>query len=71
MPDGLAHLMRLGISLDPSAVARFEGIRFVDAADQAQARFAYGSGIGIRRTILHQLLVNRADELGVVLRWGQ
>lgn len=70
MPGGLAHLMRLGISLDPSAVARFEGIRFVDAAGQAQARFANGSGIGIRRTILHQLLVNRADELGVVLRWG-
>ncbi|MGA2988856.1 MAG: FAD-dependent monooxygenase [Candidatus Korobacteraceae bacterium] len=69
-PDGVAQLKRLGISLRPSAVARFEGIRFLDAAGQADARFPDGSGIGVRRTVLHQALIDRAADSGVAMHWG-
>ena len=70
MPDGVAQLKRLGISLCPSAVARFEGIRFLDAAGHVEARFFAGSGIGVRRTVLHQALIDRAVESGVAMHWG-
>jgi menaquinone-9 beta-reductase len=70
MPDGVAHLKRLGVSLCPSTVARFEGIRFIDAAGTVGARFPQGGGFGVRRTVLHQRLLDRATETGVAMHWG-
>jgi flavin-dependent dehydrogenase len=70
MPDALAALRRLGIHITPEHGAPFAGIRFVDGAQQVDARFPHGIGVGLRRPLLHACLVERARELGVSLLWG-
>ncbi|HVJ04698.1 MAG TPA: FAD-dependent monooxygenase [Candidatus Saccharimonadales bacterium] len=70
MPDGLAALTSLGISLDDVPMAPFYGIRFVDTAGEVSANFRDGVGFGVRRTELHSLLVKKAEEAGVTLLWG-
>src|SRR5450759_3527348 len=69
MPDGLAALSALGVDVDERQVAPFRGIRFVNGAHTVEASFPGGVGFGIRRTVLHQWLVNRAEECGVALHW--
>lgn len=70
MPDGLAALRTFGIDLTAHVGAAFHGIRFVDAAGEVSARFPQGPGFGIRRTVLHTLLAERAASAGVKLLWG-
>lgn len=69
MPDGVAALAELGIDLTGVPGLPFYGIRFVDGALDAEARFARGSGLGIRRPDLHQILIDRARDAGVILGW--
>jgi flavin-dependent dehydrogenase len=76
MPDTLAALSELGISLAPAAgdsgrFASIRGIRFLDTTTSAtaQARFPSGDGRGMKRKLLHQLLLDRAAELGVRFSW--
>lgn len=71
MPDGLAALAALGIPVDARQVAPFRGIRFINGAREVEAGFPAGAGCGIRRTLLHQWLVDRAVECGVALHWGR
>ena len=68
MPDGVAALRGLGVSLDGHGQL-FRGIRFVDAAHVAEASFAQQAGIGIKRSDLHRLLVASAEAAGVHLLW--
>jgi len=70
MPDSRQELA--GIGVDPACAhgARFCGIRFCDAHSTVSAEFSSGEGIGMRRTTLHNLLVDRAREVGVRMRWG-
>src|SRR5437868_567452 len=70
MPDGLAALAKLGITLPADQTFPFRGIRFSDAGSAVAASFPQGCGLGIRRPRLHQILVDRASELGVVIHWG-
>lgn len=70
MPDGLAAIAKLGITLPVDQAFPFRGIRFSDAGSAVGASFPQGCGLGIRRTRLHQILVDRASELGVVMHWG-
>lgn len=70
MPDGLAALSRLGIELPEEQTFPFRGIRFSDEYAAVEASFPQGVGLGIRRARLHQILVDRAAELGVVMHWG-
>jgi flavin-dependent dehydrogenase len=69
MPDGITAAQSLGISLRGAGYG-FSGIRFCGADTSVQAEFPYGEGLGIRRTELHQTLVQRAEAEGVTLRWG-
>ena len=71
MPDGLAALAALGIQVDARNVAPFRGIRFINGPRQVEASFPAGVGYGIRRTLLHQWLVERAADCGVSLHWGR
>ena len=71
MPDGLAALAALGVRVDPSQAAPFRGIRFINGPREVEASFPGGVGYGIRRTLLHQWLVDRASECGVSLHWGR
>jgi flavin-dependent dehydrogenase len=70
MPGGVSRLLRLGIELPPEEAHLFHGIRYIDGATTAEARFTVGSGLGIRRTALHRALSERARALGADLRWG-
>ncbi len=73
MPEGVAALRALGVELDDHDALPFYGIRFTEGGAAAEGRFpeAAASGLGIRRTILHQRLVDRAAAVGVVTRWGE
>jgi len=70
MPDGVAALGALGVDWSKLDAAPFEGIRFVDAAGEASARFSQGAGVGMRRTVLHSALTAAAESAGVQLAWG-
>jgi len=59
-----------GVRLVPGQAAPFRGIRFLSSDAQVEADFPHGAGYGIRGTVLHQLLIDRATERGVCLRWG-
>jgi menaquinone-9 beta-reductase len=79
MPDSLAALAALGFDLNQDLnqieTAPLRGIRFL--SDEAsspynpstEASFPEGPGRGIRRTVLHQLLLDRAASLGVRFHW--
>ncbi len=77
MPDTLEALTHLGINSQAVAQAEshpFRGIRFIttDRSGQrltTQAEFPLGEGRGMRRTLLHQLLIDRATALGVQFSW--
>ncbi len=70
MPDGAEVLSGLGVDLDRIEKRAFCGIRYVDGDLVAEGRFPGAPGLGIRRTVLHDALSRRADELGADLRWG-
>ena len=75
MPDSLEALRRLGLSVDGLERSfPFRGIRFVLAearvGAQVDASFPKGVGIGVRRTLLHQMMVDRAADAGVEMMWG-
>ncbi|HVB85781.1 MAG TPA: NAD(P)/FAD-dependent oxidoreductase [Candidatus Dormibacteraeota bacterium] len=70
LPAAVSALAELGITLDPHLGIPFKGIRFSDEKSSAEARFASGHGIGLRRDELHRMLVDRAAAAGVSLRWG-
>ena len=69
MPDGLAALRDLGVGVPSDAGQPFRGIRFVSDGRSAEARFAAGAALGIRRTELHRILIDRAAECGVSMLW--
>jgi 2-polyprenyl-6-methoxyphenol hydroxylase-like FAD-dependent oxidoreductase len=72
MPDTLAAMKTLGITVGHGEAIPFRGIRFRDADSLTcvEAEFRQGFGLGLRRTLLHAKLVERAAGLGVALLWG-
>jgi flavin-dependent dehydrogenase len=70
MPDAVAALGRLGVSLPPHESFPFRGIRLLNGTDSVAASFPGGSGLGIRRTALHRILVEQAEAEGVEMLWG-
>jgi flavin-dependent dehydrogenase len=70
MPDGLAALERLGVSLEPETFYPFLGIRFLAAGLAVDAAFPQGAwGMGVRRTVLHRLIAERAASSGIEFLW--
>ncbi len=69
LPETQKALGELGIAVSSEDGCRFRGIRFVEKETQVSAEFAEGQGIGVRRTLLHQKLLERAEVCGVQLRW--
>jgi len=81
MPDSLQALAAIGFT-DLDQVLRktdnhlLRGIRFISepassnhSASTTEAAFPQAPGRGIRRTILHQILLDRAASLGVRFHW--
>lgn len=69
MPDGRAALARLGIDIPAEDSRPFRGIRFVSSGLSVDANFPNGSGIGMRRTVLHRIMIARAEAVGISLLW--
>jgi len=70
MPDALAALSVLGISVSAADSFPFRGIRFLDRGTAVAASFPVGCGRGVRRTTLHRMMIEKAEAVGVKLRWG-
>ena len=70
MPDSFAALERLGVRLDAEQSFAFRGIRFLGDGVSVAADFPSRWALAVRRTELHQALVDRAVETGVTLAWG-
>jgi flavin-dependent dehydrogenase len=81
MPDSLRELALLGVDISATDGSEFHGIQFIgrsqhdndeaacEPPQQVTAKFPTGVGIGMRRTVLHRRMVERAQEAGVTLRW--
>jgi menaquinone-9 beta-reductase len=70
LPQGIAALTKLGISLPAEHTFPFRGIRFADEKHSIGATFEGAPGLSVRRVKLHQLLAEHAVEAGVEFRWG-
>lgn len=70
MPDGATLLDQMGVVFPPGSTRPFTGVRFLEDGVVATGRFRRGSGLGVRRTVLHQAMWRRAQELGVECLWG-
>jgi flavin-dependent dehydrogenase len=62
MPHTLAHLDRLGVVAKGRTL---RGISYVDGDRQVDATFRAGTGLGVRRTVLHAALREAAEDAGV------
>ncbi len=70
MPDGLAALERLGVTIPEESSFPFRGIRFLASGLGVDAAFPNGeAGRGVRRTVLHRLLAEHAASLGIDFLW--
>ena len=62
MPGALAALRDLGVPVEGHVIT---GIRYVGGGRQVDAPFDSGTGLGVRRTLLHAALVERVRDAGV------
>ncbi|MEN3122689.1 NAD(P)/FAD-dependent oxidoreductase [Janibacter sp. LM] len=62
MPPAVAALRDLDVRPHGHPI---DGIRYVDGDRSAEARFRRGSGLGVRRTVLHSALLGRTTEVGI------
>jgi flavin-dependent dehydrogenase len=70
MPDGLAAAKDLGLDLESAGGYRFRGIGFRESDIGVHATFPMRHGLGLRRTVLHNLMMEHAGRLGVRMLWG-
>lgn len=70
MPNTVTALRELGIAIHPSDGQIFRGLRFLDGSTETEASFPGMAGVGVARTILHQKMVQRAQQEGVSLLWN-
>jgi flavin-dependent dehydrogenase len=69
MPGTREALRDLGVPLPAGVGHEFRGIRLVQNDAQVEAEFPEGRGIGIRRTLLHEVLILEAEKCGVRMQW--
>jgi len=69
LPDAVQVLAGLGIEIPAAERFTLQGIRFLDADLKVDAEFPVGQGIGVRRAVLHESMVERALKVGVTLLW--
>jgi menaquinone-9 beta-reductase len=70
LPDASAALSKLGVTLAPSDGYPLHGIRFADHDSSVEAEFRGSLGFGVRREVLHQRMIERAQSCGVTFHWN-
>jgi flavin-dependent dehydrogenase len=68
MPSAVRGLADLGVEVDGRA---FAGITYISGTRRVSARFPDGSGLGVRRTVLHAAFAARAEAVGVTQLTGR
>ncbi|HTT23225.1 MAG TPA: NAD(P)/FAD-dependent oxidoreductase [Candidatus Sulfotelmatobacter sp.] len=72
MPDGLGALERLGLRVPLELAYPFRGIRFLSRHLATAALFPNAQcGLAVRRTVLHRVMTERAEQVGAELLWGK
>lgn len=72
MPDALGALENFGISIPPRESFPVHGVRFHSSGSSAEAALPPALRVlSVRRTTLHRILIERAAELNIDLRWQQ
>ncbi len=70
MPDAIAALDNLGITVPTVDTCRLRGVRFLGSELSAEAPFSDNAcGLSVRRTVLHRIMIERAAGLGIDLLW--
>jgi menaquinone-9 beta-reductase len=69
MPDSIAALQQLGVEIEAGEGYPLRGLKFLEKEKSATACFPSGRGVGLRRPILHQKMLDRAAALGVQFLW--
>jgi menaquinone-9 beta-reductase len=69
LPETVSRLDQLGVQLSASECRRFSGIRFADPRYDIQGTFCAGQAVGVRRTILHRRMLERAEAVRVRFLW--
>ena len=70
LPDAVKALGELGVALREEDGCALRGIQFEDGQSSVSADFPDGHGLGVRREVLHQRMMERARDCGVSLRWN-
>lgn len=69
LPETQLALKKLGVEIPANLGFRFRGIQFVRNEIRVAADFTQSYGLGIRRPVLHQFLLEKAEKCGVHLFW--
>lgn len=71
MPDSVAALQKLGVTVNDANSVPFRGVRFLSSGLSVEAEFpGTGCGRGVRRTVLHRLMAERARTVGTDFLWN-
>ena len=70
MPGAVEALCQLGVTIRSGDGQVLRGVCFKDAATSVEANFSTGPGFGMRRIVLHQKMIERAQECGIRLLWN-
>jgi menaquinone-9 beta-reductase len=70
LPGTIAALDELGVNIQAGDGQILRRIRFIERGAPAEAKLPKEGGLGVRRMILHQKMVERAEECGVELLWN-
>jgi menaquinone-9 beta-reductase len=69
LPETLAALRELGVEVGSTDGAPFRGIAFSQPDARAEGDFPHGRALGVRRSILHRRMLERAEVCGAKLLW--
>lgn len=70
MPDSISVLRQIGIEIPTTLGCEFHGVRFKDIRSSVSADFPDGVARGLRRTVLHEFLIQQANTLGISMVWN-
>lgn len=70
MPGTVRALRQLGVNISPQDGQILRGVCFQDEATSIEADYPVGTGLGMRRTLLHQRMMERAQECGIRMLWN-
>jgi len=70
MPSTVSALRALCVEIGPADGQALRGVCFKDEESTMEANFTGSRGFAMRRTMLHQKMLERAQECGVTLLWN-